>query len=61
MTYCQYKFTRIEVEQEKNYDVIVLPDCVGRGKFVLMKFENFVKTITKQALILWQNTQYTFQ
>lgn len=61
MTYCQYKFTRIEVEQEENYDVIVLPGCVRRGKFAPMKFENIAKTITKQALILWQNTQYTFQ
>lgn len=61
MTYCQYKFTRTEVEQEENYDVIVLPGCVGQGKVVLMKFENIAKTITKQALILWQNTQYTFQ
>lgn len=61
MTYRQYKFTRTEVEQEENYDVIVLPGCVGRGKVVLMKFENIAKTITKQALILWQNTQYTFQ
>lgn len=61
MTYCQYKFTRIEVEQEENDDVMGLPGSVRRGKFALMKFENIAKTITKQALILWQNTQYTFQ